>query len=48
MSRSPFINCRSIEVDGDGWITLPDTPGLGIELDEEVLARTRTGQATFA
>jgi L-alanine-DL-glutamate epimerase-like enolase superfamily enzyme len=25
----------------DGWITVPDGPGLGIELDEEVVARYR-------
>lgn len=27
----------------DGWIVLPDAPGLGIELDEERLAETRIG-----
>ena len=37
-----------IEADGEGWITLSDRPGLGITLDETVLAATLTGQATFA
>jgi L-alanine-DL-glutamate epimerase-like enolase superfamily enzyme len=39
---------ETIEADGDGWITLPDRPGLGIELDEGVLAGTLTGTPTFA
>ncbi len=47
-ARRDFILTETIEADGDGWITLSDRPGLGIELDEDVLARTRTGQATFA
>jgi len=34
--------------DGSGWITLSDRPGLGVQLDEAVLARTRSDQATFA
>ncbi|MEO7397745.1 MAG: mandelate racemase/muconate lactonizing enzyme family protein [Ilumatobacteraceae bacterium] len=47
-ARRDFVLTDTIEVDGDGWITLSDEPGLGIELDEKVLARTRTGHATFA
>ncbi len=47
-ARRDYMLRDSIEADGEGWITLPDSPGLGIELDEDVLARTRTGQATFA
>jgi L-alanine-DL-glutamate epimerase-like enolase superfamily enzyme len=31
----------------DGWITLGDEPGLGCVLDEDVLARTLSGRATF-
>jgi L-alanine-DL-glutamate epimerase-like enolase superfamily enzyme len=30
-----------------GRITLPDRPGLGVDLDHERLARTRSGAATF-
>lgn len=30
-----------------GWTDLGDGPGLGLPLDEEVLARTATGRATF-
>jgi L-alanine-DL-glutamate epimerase-like enolase superfamily enzyme len=32
----------------DGWVTLDDRPGLGAELDDERLARTRSASATFA
>jgi D-galactarolactone cycloisomerase len=27
-----------LRIDSDGWITLPDAPGLGIQLDEETIA----------
>jgi L-alanine-DL-glutamate epimerase-like enolase superfamily enzyme len=30
-----------------GWVTLTDEPGLGINLDEDVLARTASTSATF-
>ncbi|HSB86457.1 MAG TPA: mandelate racemase/muconate lactonizing enzyme family protein [Ilumatobacteraceae bacterium] len=30
-----------------GWVTLSDAPGLGVELDEERLARTASASATF-
>ena len=30
-----------------GWVTLGEQPGLGIDLDEEVLARTASASATF-
>ncbi len=30
-----------------GWVTLSDEPGLGIHLDDDVLARTASEQATF-
>ena len=39
---------QTIEPDGDGWIKLSEAPGLGIELDEVVLAKTKSGQATFS
>jgi L-alanine-DL-glutamate epimerase-like enolase superfamily enzyme len=47
-ARRDYVLTDTIEVDGEGWITLTDRPGLGIELDEDVLASTLTGQATFA
>ena len=47
-ARRDYILTETIEADEQGWITLSDKPGLGIELDEAVLARTITGQATFA
>ncbi len=31
----------------EGWVTLSDEPGLGIHLDEAVLARTASDRATF-
>ncbi len=39
--RRDFALVRPILADGDGWLTLDDRPGLGIELDEDRLARTR-------
>lgn len=47
-ARRDYVLTNTIEADGDGWITLSDRPGLGIELDEAMLARTLTGHATFA
>lgn len=47
-ARRDYILRDTIEADGDGWITLSDRPGLGVELDEGVLSATLTGQATFA
>ncbi len=46
--RRDYILTDTIEVDDQGWITLSDRPGLGIELDLAVLSETLTGQATFA
>ncbi len=39
--RRDFPLTQPILADGDGWLTLSDRPGLGIELDEARLARTR-------
>jgi L-alanine-DL-glutamate epimerase-like enolase superfamily enzyme len=47
-ARRDYILTETIEADGEGWITLSDRPGLGIELDEAALAATLTGHATFA
>jgi L-alanine-DL-glutamate epimerase-like enolase superfamily enzyme len=39
--RRDYMLCRPVDVDDRGDLVLSDTPGLGFELDEEVLARTR-------
>ena len=46
-ARRDFVLTETIEVDGDGWITLSDRPGLGCTLDEDVLAATASRVATF-
>jgi L-alanine-DL-glutamate epimerase-like enolase superfamily enzyme len=46
-ARRDFILAETVDIDGEGWITLSDRPGLGITLDETVLERTRSGAATF-
>lgn len=46
-ARRDYMLTETIEVDDNGWLTLSDRPGLGITLDEGVLAATATGQATF-
>ena len=47
-ARRDYVLSDTIEADEDGWITLSDRPGLGIELDETTLARTLSGHASFA
>ncbi len=39
-ARRDFGLKETIEADDDGWLTLPDRPGLGAELDEAVLRDT--------
>ena len=46
--RRDYIMTETIEADGEGWIHLSDEPGLGITLDEDVLAKTASAQATFS
>ena len=36
--RRDFMLARPLEIDGEGWLTVPEAPGLGIELDEEAVA----------
>lgn len=36
--RRDFMLARPVTVDGDGYLTLGNAPGLGIELDEEAVA----------
>ena len=46
-ARRDYPLARPIEIDDEGWLDVPDEPGLGIELDEERLAATRR-HATFS
>jgi L-alanine-DL-glutamate epimerase-like enolase superfamily enzyme len=39
--RRDFMMVEPIEVDAEGWLVLPDGPGLGCQLDEARLAATR-------
>lgn len=38
--RRDFMLARPLTIDADGTLALPDAPGLGIELDEDIVART--------
>ena len=46
--RRDYIMTETIEADGEGWIHLSDEPGLGITLNEDVLAKTASAKATFS
>jgi L-alanine-DL-glutamate epimerase-like enolase superfamily enzyme len=46
--RRDYVLANTIEIDDAGWITLSDEPGLGITLNEDVLAATSASQATFS
>ena len=46
-ARRDFLLADTIEIDGDGWIDLGDRPGLGVDLDEDTLARTETTSSTW-
>jgi L-alanine-DL-glutamate epimerase-like enolase superfamily enzyme len=41
ITEEPFV------LDGDGWLTIPDRPGLGVALDREKLARYSPGAAAL-
>jgi len=43
--RRDFILQKPLTVDEDGFLTIPDTPGLGVELDPEALKRYEYGAA---
>ncbi|MEJ8824433.1 mandelate racemase/muconate lactonizing enzyme family protein [Variovorax humicola] len=45
--RRDYMLTHPLRPDGQGWFHLPQTPGLGIELDEAALARTLSSAATF-
>lgn len=42
-ARRDFYLAERIETDADGWLVLPERPGLGAVLDEDVLRETRIG-----
>lgn len=46
--RRDYMLTGPIEPDANGDLVLSDAPGLGFELDETVLARTRVGGETFS
>lgn len=46
-ARRDFLLSKTIEPDQNGWLTLGDAPGLGIELDEEILKATRSNKSTY-
>ena len=41
--RRDFMLAETFEVDDDGMIVLPDRPGFGVELNEDLLDETRVG-----
>jgi L-alanine-DL-glutamate epimerase-like enolase superfamily enzyme len=47
-ARRDYPLTQTIEIDGEGWLELPERSGLGIELDEARLAATRADRPTFA
>jgi D-galactarolactone cycloisomerase len=40
--RRDFMLARPVKIDADGWLSVPDVPGLGIELDDEAVAHYAT------
>ena len=46
-ARRDFPLTGTVEVDGEGWLHLGDRPGLGLTLDEPLLARTLTSGTTY-
>ncbi len=46
--RRDYMLTNTIEADSEGWIHLSNEPGLGITLNEEVLRKTASEQATFS
>ena len=42
-AQRDFYLAERIETDAEGWLALPDRPGLGALLDEDVLRETRIG-----
>jgi L-alanine-DL-glutamate epimerase-like enolase superfamily enzyme len=47
-ARRDYIMTETIEADGEGWIHLSDQPGLGFTVNNDVLRKTASAQATFS
>jgi L-alanine-DL-glutamate epimerase-like enolase superfamily enzyme len=45
--RRDYLLKSPLELDAQGWFTLPDAPGLGVELNEAMLEQTLSKTATF-
>jgi len=45
--RRDYLLKSPLTLDDQGWFTLPQTPGLGVELDEVALERTLSESASF-
>ncbi len=45
--RRDYLLKSPLKLDSHGWFTLPDTPGLGVELNEAMLEQTLSKTATF-
>jgi len=45
--RRDYLLKSPLGLDSQGWFTLPDAPGLGVELNEVVLEQTLSKTATF-
>jgi L-alanine-DL-glutamate epimerase-like enolase superfamily enzyme len=41
LDRRDYMLAEPVRVDGEGFLVLPDEPGMGLSLDEDRLARTR-------
>lgn len=42
-ARRDFMLAEPLMIDADGWLTVPETPGLGVILDEEAIAHHSIG-----
>ena len=45
--RRDFLLTQTIEPDAQGWLNLSDKPGLGVKLNEEILAQTISNKSTY-
>ena len=43
LDRRDYMMAEPLRVDSEGWIRLPEAPGMGYALDEAMLKRTRIG-----
>ncbi len=43
LDRRDYMMAAPLKLDPDGWLRLPDAPGMGYAVDEDMLARTRIG-----